>query len=780
MEVLLATLYILLRPGQTYTHQPSVEAGLLKKLLDRLLAFVHTENLKEYATGAPVDPKVTVTYYKTSSSSVDLSHITPDETDQLFNMDLPVDDHLSALMSIRRKYFDDRELLTHIHLVALATYVFYSASASLEHALFLYEPELVPKTAELLSLSDPIGAAALLCLDALIRHKNKLAEVISAIGINLNHGPLFTILRAVAKEERSYDVLDATMGIIGYLLDHTAHTNTLTGAGILPILLDMTAVPDARIVPRACGVIDNLVVGQLHGMQMFSNADGVNIIVNRIKEQVETAQVVEYPLLSDEHARLYSMQPLQKLLRTVQSLMKASGASEGMRNLVDGELPKSIKRIFENDKYYGTRAFALAISVMTTFINNEPTSLSILQEMGLPQTLYQQLEKGVPATTESTIGNAISAICLNSAGLDLTKQHPAIIRNLIRTSIEEPDKPLEPDAGGVGMSMEELARHQQALRPIIENATLEQVKSVIEKAARFEPAEDQLSDYHLDKIRRDGTVTSVTSNPDLVRIARTFRFLEGVTRDSTFCVNLIEQGLLPMLLSVLELPCIPLRFGTTEAATVFSNLVRSIGKHDHIKLAEAFIEAIDKQSISLDADKWAAFHKEDVMDPDFRKLRTVAALLTYFAEFAAGLTAYTHHRMMTSLLKVIKPEFLHRLGEYAHMTLAQHAGLKTPPPAEAEVSFDTETHDNGKETGAKFLATRTYSMTTRFLRSVLRMTFVKRVPEVTKSEEAKAVIGAISQIMTSAFSTPSLPGKEAETLVQAVCFNASLLFEDSK
>ena len=780
MEVLLATLYILLRPGQTYLSAPPMEAAQLKKMTERLLAFVHTDNLKEYVTGGEVEQKVTVTFYKSSSSVIDLSHITLDDTDQLLGMDIPIDDHLSALMSIRRKYFDDRELLTTIHLIALANYLFYSASAALENTIFLYEPDLVSKVAEFIPLSDPICAAALSTLDALMRHKTKVSEVLTAIGINLNHGPLFTVLRQIANQERSYDVVDATMSILGYLIEFTQHSSILTGAGILPILLDITGVPDVRIVPRACGIIDNLVLGQLHGMQMLSNADGVNIVVNRIKNQVDNAQVQEHPLLSDENARLYSMQPLQKLLRTIQSLMKASGASEGMRNLVDGELPKSIQKIFENHAHYGTRVFALAISVMTTFINNEPTSLSILQEMGLPQSLYSQLETAVPATTESTIGNAISAICLNTAGLDLTKERPAIIRNLIRTSIQESDKALEPDASAVGMSMEELARHQHALRPIIEKATMEEVQAVIADAETFVPPEDQLMDYHLDKIRRDGTVVSVTTNSHLVRLARLFRFLEGFARDSTSCTDLIKEGLLPMLLHVLELPCIPVRFGTTEAATTFSHLIRGIGKHDHIKLAEAFIEAIDKQSIFLDAEKWAAFDKGEAMDADFRKLRTVAAAVTYFAEFLAGLTAFTHHRMTTSLLKVIKPEFLHRLGELVQMGVTQHAGLKTAAPENTEVGFDTETHDNGKESGAKFLATRTYAMITRFFRSILRMTFVKRVPDVTKSPEAREIIGAISQIMNNAFSAPSLPGKEAATLVQAVCFNASLLFEDSK
>lgn len=43
---------------------------------------------------------------------------------------------------------------------------------------------------------------------------------------------------------------------------------------------------------------------------------------------------------------------------------------------------------------------ATAINTMATFVHNEPTSLAILQEMQLPQTLYAQLEKEVPSSSD--------------------------------------------------------------------------------------------------------------------------------------------------------------------------------------------------------------------------------------------------------------------------------------------------------------------------------------------------------------------------------------------
>lgn len=35
----------------------------------------------------------------------------------------------------------------------------------------------------------------------------------------------------------------------------------------------------------------------------------------------------------------------------------------------------------------------IAMNIMASFVHNEPTSLSVLQEIGLPQALYTQLEQ---------------------------------------------------------------------------------------------------------------------------------------------------------------------------------------------------------------------------------------------------------------------------------------------------------------------------------------------------------------------------------------------------
>jgi hypothetical protein len=45
-------------------------------------------------------------------------------------------------------------------------------------------------------------------------------------------------------------------------------------------------------------------------------------------------------------------------------------------------------------------SLTLAINMLGTFIHNEPTSLSVLQDQGLPQILYEVLSNSVPASYE--------------------------------------------------------------------------------------------------------------------------------------------------------------------------------------------------------------------------------------------------------------------------------------------------------------------------------------------------------------------------------------------
>jgi E3 ubiquitin-protein ligase HUWE1 len=97
-------------------------------------------------------------------------------------------------------------------------------------------------------------------------------------------------------------------------------------------------------------------------------------------------------------------------------MMQSSGTAEGLRNLIDMSLLKSIKKVVEYRGLFGSSVFPLgellvlcievcstgftAINVMSTFVHNEPTSLAIIQEAGLPSTFYHAIENGIEPAIE--------------------------------------------------------------------------------------------------------------------------------------------------------------------------------------------------------------------------------------------------------------------------------------------------------------------------------------------------------------------------------------------
>ena len=94
--------------------------------------------------------------------------------------------------------------------------------------------------------------------------------------------------------------------------------------------------------------------------------------------------------------------------------MQASGTSEGLRDLIDGPLPKSVKKIIQHSGLFGPAIFlnwydssisiayrltnlrcTLAINITASFVHNEPASLTILQESGAPDAFYNAIDKGL-------------------------------------------------------------------------------------------------------------------------------------------------------------------------------------------------------------------------------------------------------------------------------------------------------------------------------------------------------------------------------------------------
>lgn len=110
------------------------------------------------------------------------------------------------------------------------------------------------------------------------------------------------------------------------------------------------------------------------GLTAFGNADGINTMVKILKAEIDlllerTLPPPTYALaegvykntatLTTDTITSYYTIPIKSTLRSIQRLMQATGGAEGMRNLVDSDLPKLLKQVFDNAPRFGPRVFAL-------------------------------------------------------------------------------------------------------------------------------------------------------------------------------------------------------------------------------------------------------------------------------------------------------------------------------------------------------------------------------------------------------------------------------------
>jgi len=117
---------------------------------------------------------------------------------------------------------------------------------------------------------------------------------------------------------------------------------------------------------------------------------------------------------------------------------------------------------------------------MATFVHNEPTSLTIIQEIGLPEAFYKVVESGVEPSFEviQAIPNALGALCLNQTGQDQLAARPSIIPGLLSIFTSERHLRVLQDKENavlIGTSIDELIRHH----PFLKVAVFEGVRSIL-------------------------------------------------------------------------------------------------------------------------------------------------------------------------------------------------------------------------------------------------------------------------------------------------------------
>ncbi|KAJ6586954.1 hypothetical protein DFH09DRAFT_1359428 [Mycena vulgaris] len=649
----------------------------------------------------------------------------------------------------------EREKLVVVRLLAIAIFGHTHPETQATSSLFLYEPDLINHIAELLQTDKDVPVAvqtaAIAALDALAHYRNRIQEVLTAVNAGVNHGILMALIRktivdvAIPDSTLPHSFAEALLSFVTFIASHASGGNMVVGAGLIPLLIQVieNKLPHRLpLVSKTMQLVDNVLYSFTNAFQLFCTSRGVDVLVDRIEYEIDL-DLKEYG--SEQRSReIYGAHGdlpvaraavLKHVLRSMHRMMQSSGTAEGLRGLIDMSILQSIKKIIKYRGLFGPTVVPLAINIMATFIHNEPTSLSIIQEAGLPEAFYTAIEVGLEPAIEviQAIPNAIGALCLNEVGTAQLASHPSIIPAIF--SIFTSDRHLKvlldkENAVLIGTTIDELIRHHPSLKgPVFEaiKATLSKIEvlgnayivptelqqwykliGVVPAASGPEsdvPMEDVTESTDAPSpsdtaIRDDSTPSSTEDAPPKAHdnnvvsfIDILLRFLEGLFQHTPHCKDFITAADgLTCLGRLTSLPCIPYDFANSVASDSMVQVMRTMSE---VTTGETLAHLSNLVKESLDATKsfWESVEEDSKLLPlvdiiaeqelaanvTFRSLVTLHIRITLLSDVFAT-AGYAHGRAAIGLLQTFMtnttPQAVKDLGSLHRATIWENIVLK--------------------------------------------------------------------------------------------------------
>ncbi|KAI0576503.1 DUF913 multi-domain protein [Pyrenophora tritici-repentis] len=268
-------------------------------------------------------------------------------------------------------------------------------------------------------------------LEALAKHKSKAPDICTALGVNVNHGVLFYVVRKLVAglyEETGnpddldeYEWRDALFSLLNTL--PTSQTRTgeqMVAAGLLEILVDVLKLRTAKAErnhPKILNFLDTFVYNLRDALPALVAAKGLEIISDLMQYEVDTSKKLaeedkgmpkEYKTqLTDYQIPFYHQQTLRWLFKFLNHMMThgVGNLDRLMRNLIDSpQLLSSLHTVLSNAKIFGSTVWSMAVTILTSFIHSEPTSYQVLSEAGLSQAFLETVA-GEPASESTTAAN---------------------------------------------------------------------------------------------------------------------------------------------------------------------------------------------------------------------------------------------------------------------------------------------------------------------------------------------------------------------------------------
>ncbi|KAJ1770309.1 E3 ubiquitin-protein ligase tom1, partial [Coemansia sp. RSA 1843] len=450
----------------------------------------------------------------------------------------------------------------------------------------------------------PLGlqTAVLLALEGLLKQRREVSGAYVSLNASANHGVLMFILRKALTTGGEAPVFpyEFMSALYGFLTSMTTTMNggqLLVSAGAVPVFvsaLRQTHPKHLRGVGRVARLLWSVISGVNPAFPAFCGANGIAALVQRMNTEVLNAVAIgeANPVLSNDLSSPVKMPPfseypqqvyrrreilppeniylLKELFKLLCNLMQQPSYQDRLRNLVETDLPETLRIVMTNPGVFGNNIYGPAISISAMLVHNEPTSLPILQEARLPQALLESLEKHMPYNADVVINipSVIGAFCLNDTGMEQFRNSTVISKALnvfadpqfIRV-LQEGDVP-----GLFGAGLDEFMRHFPLVKEPIMDAIIDLIKDIVaigskdSRLPEFNPGntfllrsekEDSLKTYHDDFY---GMMVESMST-----------FLEGLFEQRAHCELFLEKGGWELVVQTVRSPILPFAFVKSRA-----------------------------------------------------------------------------------------------------------------------------------------------------------------------------------------------------------------------
>ncbi|KAK2058850.1 HECT-domain-containing protein [Colletotrichum caudatum] len=290
--------------------------------------------------------------------------------------------------------------------------------------------QLVYQLAELIhpppdgSIQVPLWlqSIVLALLEVISNYTARYQDVLSALNANVNHGILLYVIRKAVAGMKTDEAdrgihtteVDQWRTNLFSLTTHLAMSTRIGAemvtAGLMDILVEILKIRSdvaQRNQSMILAFIDGLIWSYQNAFQTFFSGSGLDAIsdllvttVAESKRLVESGQgnkpehmcqVVDYEIPYNQQ------QTLKWVLKFVHHMMTNSYSYGGntdrlLRNLVDkSELLGSLRDVMQNTKRFGSVLWTNTVTVLSDFINNDPTSFAAISESGMIVTYLEAI-----------------------------------------------------------------------------------------------------------------------------------------------------------------------------------------------------------------------------------------------------------------------------------------------------------------------------------------------------------------------------------------------------